>query len=101
MFGINGSAFATFLAISIYNTIKIYFVKKKFNMMPFTIDTGKVCVLIIVSIVLFYFWEFPFHPIINIALKTMLVTLLYVLVILKLNVSEDISLVIKKYLRLK
>ncbi|GFZ84617.1 polysaccharide biosynthesis protein [Aquaticitalea lipolytica] len=101
MFGINGSAFATFLAISIYNTIKIYFVKKKFNMMPFTIDTGKVCVLIIVSIVLFYFWEFPFHPIVNIALKTMLVTLLYVLVILKLNVSEDISLVIKKYLRLK
>ena len=101
MFGINGSAFATFLAISIYNTIKIYFVKKKFNMMPFTIDTGKVCVLIIVSIVLFYFWEFPFHPIINIALKTMLVTLLYVLVILKLNVSEDITLVIKKYLRLK
>jgi len=101
MFGINGSAFATFLAISIYNTIKIYFVKKKFNMMPFTIDTGKVCVLIIVSIVLFYFWEFPFHPIINIALKTMLMTLLYVLVILKLNVSEDITLVIKKYLRLK
>lgn len=101
MFGINGSAFATFLAISIYNTIKIYFVKKKFNMMPFTIDTGKVCVLIIVSIVLFYFWEFPFHPIINIALKTMLVTLLYVLVILKLNVSEDITIVIKKYLRLK
>jgi O-antigen/teichoic acid export membrane protein len=101
MYGISGSAFATFLAISIYNTIKIYFVKKKFNMMPFNIETGKVCLLLIVSVALFYFWEFPFHPILNIALKSLLIGVFYVLVILKLNVSEDISLVIRKYLRMK
>ena len=100
-YGINGSAFATFLAISIYNTIKIYFVKKKFNMMPFNVETGKVCILLVVSVVLFYFWEFPFHSIVNIALKSFLITLFYVFVILKMNVSEDISIVIRKYLRLK
>lgn len=100
-FGINGSAFATFLAISIYNTIKIYFVKKKFNMMPFNAETGKVCVLLVVSIAIFYFWEFPYHPIINIALKSFLVTILYILAIFKMNVSDDISLVIRKYLRVK
>lgn len=99
MFGINGSAFATFLAISIYNTIKIYFVKLKFNMMPFNIDTAKVLILIVLSVLLFYFWEFPFHPIISIALKTALATGIYVFIILRMNVSEDISLVIKKYLR--
>lgn len=101
MYGINGSAFATFLAISIYNTIKIYFVKKKFNMMPFNVETGKVCILLVVSIVLFYFWEFPFHPLINIALKSILISIVYVMVILKLNISEDISVVIKKYLKIK
>ncbi|MEZ4803100.1 MAG: oligosaccharide flippase family protein [Gelidibacter sp.] len=100
-FGINGSAFATFLAISIYNTIKIYFVKKKFDMMPFNKETLKVCILLMVSIAVFYFWEFPFHPIVNITLKTLLMTTFYVLVILKLNVSEDISVMIKKYLRIK
>lgn len=100
-FGINGSAFATFLAITVYNTIKIYFVKRKFDMMPFTYDTGKVLVLIIVSIGLFYFWEFPFHPIVNIMLKSLLVTFVYVVSILKLNVSEDISILIKKYLKVK
>ncbi len=68
VFGINGSALATFLAISIYNTIKIYFVKAKFNMMPFDINTAKVLLLILLSTALFYFWEFPFHPIINIAI---------------------------------
>ena len=101
VFGITGSALATFLAISIYNTIKIYFVKAKFNMMPFDKNTAKVLILIILSTALFYFWEFPFHPIINIAFKTLLASGIYVLVILKLNVSDDISGVIKKYLRLK
>ena len=101
VFGINGSALATFLAISIYNTIKIYFVKAKFNMMPFDKNTAKVLMLIILSTALFYFWEFPFHPIINIAFKTLLASGIYVLVVLKLNVSDDISGVIKKYLRLK
>jgi O-antigen/teichoic acid export membrane protein len=101
LFGIDGSAFATFLAISVYNTIKIYFVKKKFNMMPFNIETGKVCLLLFISIILFYFWDFPFHPIINITLKSLFITLFYVIVILRLNVSEDITMVIKKYLGIK
>lgn len=100
IYGMNGSAFATFLAISIYNTIKIYFVKVKFDMMPFDKNTGVVLILIIGCVFLFYFWEFPFHPILNIALKTVLVTTVYVLAILKLEVSEDISGMIKKYLRL-
>lgn len=98
-FGINGSAFATFLAISVYNSIKIYFVKIKFNMMPFNKDSAKVLLLIFTSVLLFYFWDFPFHPIISIAFKSMLVTVVYVITILKLNVSDDISLIITKYLK--
>lgn len=101
LYGINGSAFATFLAISIYNTIKIYFVRKKFNMMPFNLETGKVCILLVVSILIFYFWDFPFHPIVNIALKSFLIATFYVMFVLKLNVSEDISIVIKKYMKIK
>ena len=101
IYGINGSAFATFLAISVYNTIKIYFVKKKFNMMPFNAETGKVLLLLIISIIIFYFWDFPFHPIANIAFKSILITIFYIVIILRLNVSEDISVVIRKYLRMK
>lgn len=101
IYGINGSAFATFLAISVYNSIKIYFVKMKFNMMPFNYDTGKVLLLIIASVLLFYFWNFPFHPIVDIVLKTILASCLYVLIILKLDVSEDISSALKTYLKLR
>lgn len=99
-FGINGAAFATFLAVTVYNTIKIYFVKRKFNMMPFTIDTGKVLLLLIVMAALFYFWEFQFYPLVNIGLKSALIILIYGVVIYKLKVSDDINILIKKHLRI-
>lgn len=101
IYGINGSAFATFLAVSVYNTIKIYFVKRKFNMMPFTMDTGKVTLVIIGMVGLFYFWEFSFHPLMNIALKSVLIALVYVLLVFRMNVSEDINELIRKYLLFK
>ena len=101
VYGIEGSAFATFLAVFIYNTIKIIFVKRKFNMLPFTLSSTKIVVTLIVLSIAFYFWDFPFHPVVNIILKSMLIGLIYSMVIYKLNVSEDISNQIKKYLRLK
>lgn len=101
VYGIEGSAFATFLAIVIYNTIKIIFVKQKFNMLPYTLGSVKIMLSLIVLIIVFYFWEFPFHPIINIILKSGLVGFIYLILIYKLKVSEDISKQIKKYLRLK
>ena len=101
IYGINGSAFATFLAISIYNTIKVYFVKVKYGMMPFTLDTGKACIIILLLFGIFYFWEFPWHPIVNIALKSLLILSIYVLLIYRLNLSEDINLLIRRYLKLK
>lgn len=101
MYGINGSAIATFLAVFIYNTIKLYFVYIKFKIKPFTINTLKICALIVVSTLLFYFWEFPFNPFINIALKSVLIAGLYIFVIYRFNFSEDITMLIKRYLRLK
>lgn len=101
VYGIEGSAFATFLSVSIYNTIKIIFVKRKFQMQPFTNGSVKIVGLLLVLSMAFYFWEFPFHPVINILLKSGLIGLVYFLLIYKLKVSEDISYQIRKYLRLK
>ncbi len=101
LYGIDGSALATFLAVFVYNTIKLVFVKQKFHMQPFSKASMKVGLLIITFVLLFYFWEFQFHPIINIILKSLLITSVYVFLIYRLDVSEDISKLIKKYLRLK
>ncbi|TVZ59584.1 O-antigen/teichoic acid export membrane protein [Flavobacteriaceae bacterium MAR_2010_105] len=100
LYGINGSAFATFLSVIIYNVIKIVFVKQKLHMLPFTDSTLKLSVLIVLSILVFYFWDFGFHPILNIVLKSAIVTLIYVVAIYRMKVSADLSELIKKYLRL-
>lgn len=95
-YDIYGAAFATFIAMLLYNFSKIAYVKYKFDMLPFTRDTLKSFILIIVLAGVFYFWEFPFHPIINIGLKSILITGIYVLVVYKYNLSEDITSILKK-----
>lgn len=95
-FGINGAALATFLAISIYNVFKLWFVYVKFKVQPITFKTLLIIGLIVSSVLIFYFWEFKFHSVINIVLKSGLITLWYLAFILKLNISDDISLFFKK-----
>lgn len=100
-YGIEGAAFATFLAIFIYNTSKMLFVKVKLNMLPFTKKTMYVFILLIVFSLLFYFLELSFHPIINIGFKGLLITSLYALLVYKFDLSEDISKIIDSYLKRK
>ncbi|WP_418510002.1 lipopolysaccharide biosynthesis protein [Corallibacter sp.] len=90
-FGINGAAFATFIAMFLYNVAKIWFVYFKFKINPFSINTSKVFVLILVSLGVFYFWDFGFHPVVGIALKTLLITFFYGFFVYWLNFSENIN----------
>ena len=90
-YGINGAAFATFISIMIYNIAKVAYVYSKFRIMPFSTNTVKTLILILVLIAVFYFWEFPFHPVANIGLKSILVGICYASVVYFLNLSEDIS----------
>ena len=100
IYDIYGAAFATFIAMLLYNFSKIAYVKYKFGMLPFTNDTLKSFILILVLAGAFYFWDFPFHPIINIGLKSILITGIYVLVVFKYNLSEDITSILKKFFNL-
>lgn len=99
LYGINGSALATFLAVTFYNSIKIYFVKRKFKMIPFTRNTVKLVGIMVVMAIAFYFWDFPFYPLVNIALKSLLIVVIYVGIVFKMDISEDLSMLIRKYLK--
>jgi len=98
-FGIKGAAYATCIAIFIYNTIKVLFVYTKFKILPFSVNTLKTLLLILVCGVGFYFWEFKFHPLLNIALKTLLIVGIYGIIVYRFNFSEDISALINKLLK--
>ena len=99
LYGIEGSAFATLITVMIYNTIKLFFVVKKMDLYPFTNKTLTSLGILAVCFLLFYFWDFPFHTIINIGLKSILVTLFYVYINYKLAISEEFNQVVAAVLQ--
>ena len=91
LYGITGSALATLISVIFYNTIKLLFIVKKMNLYPFGPTTLKSFGIITFILALFYFWEFPFEPWINITLKSILITIAYVYLNYKFKISTDIN----------
>lgn len=99
IWGIFGSAFATLLSITLYSLAKLLFVVKKLHLYPFTKETVHSILITFALFLVFYFWEFPFYQLISIALKSVLVTILYVYINYKFNISPDINKVIDMLFR--
>ncbi len=98
--GTDGLALSTFLTIYLFNSIKLWFVYKKFKLLPFTKKTGIMMLIIILLFFAFYFWNFSFHPLLNIILKTIIITLIYLFLVVKFQISPEINRLLKKYLPL-
>lgn len=98
-YGINGSAFATFISVLAYNISKVLFVKYAFKITPFTMGSLKTLILILFCFVLFYYWDFPFHPIINIGLKSLLFSVLYGVIVYAFNFSDDVSSLLNRFVK--
>ncbi|MDY8135540.1 polysaccharide biosynthesis C-terminal domain-containing protein [Aquimarina sp. 2201CG5-10] len=99
VFGVKGAAIATFTAVFCYNLAKLWVVQIKFKMNPFSKNTLTTLIIILVFISGFYFWNFTFHPIINIILKSILIGAVYVLLLFKLKISNDINVLIDRILQ--
>jgi O-antigen/teichoic acid export membrane protein len=105
--GTDGLALATLIVIFCANTGKLFFVKNKFSITPFTDKSFLMILIIAVLYVLFNFWDFPIndiylfkfpvHPIINILLKSILITIIYIFLVIKLNVSTEITNLVKRF----
>lgn len=98
IYGITGSAFATLLSITFYSLAKLFFVVKKLDLYPFTKQTLYSIAITALLFNVFYFWEFPFNPIVSILLKSILMTIAYVYLNYRFIISIEINRVIDKYL---
>jgi hypothetical protein len=56
-------------------------------------------VITFILFLLFYFWEFPFNPIINIGLKSGLMTAIYFYINYKFVISAEINQVVDTVLK--
>ncbi|TDQ27759.1 lipopolysaccharide biosynthesis protein [Tenacibaculum caenipelagi] len=107
--GTEGLALATLITVLVFNAFKLWFVKLKFSMTPFTNKTLLMIFIILVMFFGFYFWNFsvsefylfgfPIHPIINIILKSIVIIIIYGAVVVKLSISEQINNLIKRYIK--
>jgi O-antigen/teichoic acid export membrane protein len=99
LYGIMGSAFATLLSITFYSLAKLLFVVKKLHLYPFTVQNLYSLGVTTVLFLAFYFWDFPIYPLLGIALKSVFVTVLYLYLNYKFNISPDINKVIDAILK--
>ena len=98
-YGIDGAAIATLISITLYSIAKLLFVVVKMKLFPFTNKTLVSFGVLIVVFFVFYYWEFPFHPLLNIILKSTLVCAVYVFVNYKLKLSSDFNNVVNTILK--
>jgi len=90
-FGMTGSGYAELISIFVFNLLRYLFIWIKFGLQPFTMNTVKA---IGVSLVAYYstVWiPFMIHPIIDIAIKGAMFTVIFATLILVLRVSDDIN----------
>ena len=96
-YGIIGAAYATLIVLVIMNTLKIYLVKAKFNIHPYSKDTLKIIILSILTFFVFSNLQLGFQPLINIIVKSSLVLVLYTLSAYIFKLSDDVNIFIDKF----
>ncbi|MDO5106246.1 lipopolysaccharide biosynthesis protein [Capnocytophaga sp.] len=96
IYGINGAGIATLCAFFSYNILKLSFVHNKFGLNPFYTETLKITLFGIVATLIFFFWDFSFHPILNICLKSTIFLIISIFIAHKFKLSEDIRQLLSK-----
>lgn len=89
--GTDGLALSTLISIFTFNSLKLWFVNYKIKMSPFTSKTFLMLFVIVAFFGIFYFWNFTFHPIINIGLKSAIIFPIYMVIVYKLQISTEVN----------
>jgi O-antigen/teichoic acid export membrane protein len=89
-FGIIGAGYSTLISYSVYNVIRIIFLKRKFNMHPFSMKTVYAIILAFLAYFICYYTFDSFHGFFGILLKTSVFTALYGGAIVYFDLSPDV-----------
>jgi len=98
LYGLEGAAISSFIAISFYNTIKIYMVYLKFNLHPLTKNSFKIGVIILLGFIISFYFKLEFSIYLNIFIQTLLVSITYIFIVLNFKISIDINNIYTKFI---
>lgn len=99
LLGIDGAAIATFLVVLIFNTIKIFFIRSKYDVQPFSMNSVKLVLLITVILLLFLKVEFSLNPFLSIILKSGIIAILYFIIVYFWKISVEFNGFINKTIK--
>jgi len=99
IYGIEGSAIATALTITMYNIMRGVFIYIKFKMQPYTINSVKLTFIAIIAFLPGYFIPYLNNFYLDIATRSTIVGGLFILLILKMEAAPEINHKIRKNLK--
>jgi O-antigen/teichoic acid export membrane protein len=89
--GIQGAALATFIVVLVFSFLKILFLRHKMKMQPFTLKTGKLLAVILLLYLVFNFITLKIDPFLSICIKSILLGLIFIFLVIKLKLSNDMN----------
>ena len=93
IYGIEGAAMATFISVVSYHAFKFILILNKLKMQPFTINTlWAVLVIVLTYFLMIFLPEFELPFILNIILKCVIISVIYLGILWVTGISEDIKL---------
>jgi hypothetical protein len=97
-----GAAYASLISILLYNIIKFIFIKVKMKISPFSINSIKIIIVgLIVLITTNYFIPSISDPLLDILIKSLAITSIYLGVLYKLNVSKKFNDILNQYIKIR
>jgi len=94
-YGIDGAALATLIVVFVFSGLKVHYVYRKLGMQPFNRKTGLLMVLILTVFVIFFLIEIAVPPLVAILIKGVLITLVFLFLVIRLEISEDLNALFK------
>jgi O-antigen/teichoic acid export membrane protein len=89
--GIEGAALATLIVVLVFGVIRVYYVNRKLGMQPFDRRTVLVLLLIGTIFAIFFSIQLNLPPLLAILIKSVLILLVFIFLVLKLRISEDLN----------
>ena len=96
-YDIAGAAMATLISLTLYNLIKLFFIKFTLDMSPFTLDTLKVLLIGVMVFGLLFILPMPDSVVLGILLRSILISVLFIGSIYLSKASIDFNSLVDKY----
>lgn len=97
--GIEGAALASFLSLSVYNSVKLWYVWKKYDSQPFSWNTFKLLMLLLSLYLVSYFFPNFENSYLSIAFDTLSVGIIYVAILYWSGISQAFNALVGRSLK--